>query len=140
MRCLTLALSLLDECTLLSGKTAVLNRLQQRVPREARIYTGVRVKQVKQISAPASSQCVGRFSTLVCAGIVLGDLWQFDALHISWVPLTAAPQISRQFSSAVLTGDKNPGSRYGAVGWMRDGTLWLFGGRGYIGTVEGEKM
>jgi hypothetical protein len=63
----------------------------------------------------------------------LNDLWKYDPWNKEWA-LMSATQTKTSFAANQAAQANAPGSISGAIGWVNsnDGTLWLFGGLGYV--------
>jgi hypothetical protein len=67
----------------------------------------------------------------------LNDLWKFDGTNWTWVGGSSLPNQSGGYGTKGVADACNvPGARRDAASWTDDsGNPWLFGGRGYSGTL-----
>jgi hypothetical protein len=73
---------------------------------------------------------------------IINDLWKYEPSSNNWTWVKGA-NISRQKGVYGLkltpSNSTTPGGRDGAVSWVdAQGNLWLFGGNGYAGSIEGK--
>lgn len=72
-------------------------------------------------------------------GAFLNDLWKYDTATGNWTWMKGSSALNQPsvYDNQGVT-ENRVGSRRGSAGWTgADGTLWLFGGRGYGSTIEG---
>ena len=69
----------------------------------------------------------------------LNDLWKWDGSNWTWVSGSNAPSQQGSYGTLGVTSPMNvPGARYASASWKDfSDNLWLFGGRGYSASGQG---